>query len=72
MAATALFWGIASRRGGGRFCRNLGLTIGLPRGAKDGLDVVEDNSASWFGVPSGSSPPSPASQISDGAQTCPV
>jgi hypothetical protein len=60
IAATALFCGIAKRNGGGGLFRNLARTVGLPRGAKVGLDELEDDaSRSRLGTLGESSPPSP-------------
>jgi hypothetical protein len=50
-AAIALFRGIANRKGDGRSCRNFKRTVGLPRGANDGLDEVDEESASRLGKP---------------------
>jgi hypothetical protein len=70
MAATVLFWGIDSCKGGGNLCRNLGRIVGLPRGANEGLDGVEDGSSSWLGILCGSSPPSPVVQVNKLNDTC--
>jgi hypothetical protein len=62
IAATALFCGIAKRSGGGCLFRNLARIVGLPRGAKVGLDELEDASGSRLGMPCEFSPPSPCSE----------
>lgn len=57
MAATVLFRGTITRRDGTR-CRSFIRAVGMPRGAKDGLDGADDG-GSWLDNPWGSSPPSP-------------
>jgi len=64
IAATVLFCGIARCNGGGILLRNLARTVGLPRGAKVGLDADEDTSCSRLGMPCASSPPSPGAGVS--------
>lgn len=67
--ATAFFGGIASRSGGGSFCRNLSLAVGLPRGAKDGLNNFGD--ASCPGLLEALDEPSPPSPIGESAINSP-
>lgn len=59
IAVTAFFCGIANCNGGGSLFRNLARTVGLPRGAKVGLDELEEASRSRLGRPRASSLPSP-------------
>jgi hypothetical protein len=53
IAATALFCGIANRIGGGNLWRYFDRTVGLPRGANDGLDEVDEGSGSRLERPWG-------------------
>ncbi|EDN91687.1 hypothetical protein SS1G_07547 [Sclerotinia sclerotiorum 1980 UF-70] len=59
IAATVGLRERVSCKGGGSLCRNLRGTVGLPRGANDGLDKSESASPSWLDVHRVSSPPSP-------------
>lgn len=60
MIATALVCGIPKRKGGGSLLRNSSLAFGLPRGAKEGLEVLEGGSCPLLVMPDSSSLPSPA------------
>lgn len=59
MAATALLWGMERWSGGGILFRNLERTVGLPRGANDGLEGADENSRSSLGDSCRSFSPSP-------------
>jgi len=64
IVATAVFCGMLIRRGGGSLCWNLNRTVGLPRGANDGLeDLLDSSSSSRPEIHGVSSPPWPAIRL---------